>query len=109
MADLRGLYPLYWQESHAAQKRPRFVLFNRLSDGGGHISVPRRRIHGLSLYANSSSWYVCDQNHISFLAGLKTVVNFRPDGLAWPRRRASVTHNVLAPRSFRSEVFWHGR
>jgi hypothetical protein len=41
--------------------------------------------------------------------GLRTVVKFRPDSLVRPRRRAGVTHNVIAPRSFRSEVSWHGR
>jgi hypothetical protein len=40
----------------------------------------------------------------SFLGELKTVVKFRSDSLAWPRRRAGVTHNVFAPRFFRSEV-----
>ena len=51
----------------------------------------------------------CDKSHIFSLFCRQIVVNFRPDSLVRPRRRAGVTHNVLAPRSFRSEVFWHGR
>jgi hypothetical protein len=47
--------------------------------------------------------------HISLFAGYQIGVKFRPDSLVRPCRRAGVTHNVIAPRSFRSEVFWHGR
>src|SRR5258708_3877535 len=47
----------------------------------------------------------CDSEHFSAPVALKTVVKFRPDSPVWPRCRAGVTHNVLAPRSFRSEVF----
>jgi hypothetical protein len=42
-------------------------------------------------------------------AGNKIVVKFCPCILVRPRRRAGVTHNVLAPRSFRSEVPGNGR
>src|ERR1035437_3760356 len=48
---------------------------------------------------------------VTFLSfeGTNSGVRFCPDSLASPRCEAGVTHNVLAPRSFRSEVFLHGR
>jgi hypothetical protein len=47
----------------------------------------------------------CDLPHILLLSGAQSEVKSASDSLARPRRRAGVTHNVLAPRSFRSEVF----
>src|SRR5579863_2918669 len=47
----------------------------------------------------------CDSTHIFPGPETKTGVKSAPDGLAPPRSGAGVTHNVLAPRSFRWRFF----
>jgi hypothetical protein len=46
-----------------------------------------------------------DSGHIFDIQGRDSGVESRKDSLASPRREAGVTHNVLAPRSFRRRFF----
>ena len=47
----------------------------------------------------------CDASHIFLPRGVKFGVKSDPDSLVSPRCEAGVTHNVLAPRSFRWRLF----
>src|ERR1700722_9253875 len=66
------------------------------------LSGPGRKF---SYYDNCFAYKYCDSGRTFLVHPHESGVKFGSDSVASPRREAAVTHNVLAPRSFRWRFF----